>query len=429
MGSTRLRQGPQQQHRVTGILWRSTLLGLVLGVALLGAAPGAASAAPDVALTKSASPGAVFVGEQITYDLTVTNNGPDDATAVQLTDTLPAEVAFETATSSQGTCSEATGTVTCDLGPLANGGSATAQIKVHATAQGQATNQAAVSTTPADPNPADNSASAQTTVNPVADLALTATDVPDPVVAGELLTYSLVVKNNGPSDAAGVSITDTLPAGVNFAAAPQSCLELNGTVTCKVDALASGQSATLDIAVRPRSAGTITNAAQASSSVHDPDPANDTASVQTTVLPPPPSPGPSTGTSKPSSSLNVVISGSYVLISGRSVKLVKGKLVPVKLTCAGQRKCEGSITVASDKPVETARRGKGRKPRRRVVRLGRKKFSIEGNRQQRVLVPLSKSNVGLLRRLKRVKARVTIREIDVHGHLRVSTRTFMLRAR
>jgi hypothetical protein len=88
------------------------------------------------------------------------------------------------------------------------------------------------------------------------------------------------------------------------------------------------------------------------------------------------------------------------------------------------------MTVTTAKPVKGKRRHrKGKRQKRRVARLGSKRFSIEGNQQQKVLVPLSRSKVRLIRRLKRVKAKAAIREIDLHGNPRLSTRTFTLRAR
>ena len=97
-----------------------------------------------------------------------------------------------------------------------------------------------------DPSPGNNSASATTTVTPVADLSLTKSDSPDPVLAGELLTYTLTAHNAGPSSASGVELIDTLPAGVTFDSATPtqgSCSEASGTVTCALGTIADGAAA------------------------------------------------------------------------------------------------------------------------------------------------------------------------------------------
>ena len=175
--------------------------------------------AADLSLTKTDAPDPVLAGQQLTYTLTVANSGPRSATGVQLTDNLPSTVAFGSATPSQGSCSQASGTVTCALGTLANGGSATVDIMVTPQEGGTITNQASVSSDLRDPTAPNNSASAETTVNPAADLELTKTDSPDPVLAGELLTYTLAVHNAGPSSAAVTQLIDTLPEGVVFVSA------------------------------------------------------------------------------------------------------------------------------------------------------------------------------------------------------------------
>ena len=175
--------------------------------------------AADLALTKSDSPDPVFVGDELTYTLGAANSGPQDATNVSLTDTLPAGVTYESATPTQGSCSESSGTVTCALGTIASGAGAIVEVKVTPQNAGTITNQAAVTSDLADPDSADASASENTTVRAVADLALTKGDSPDPVLAGELITYALSASNSGPQDATGVTLTDTLPGGVTFESA------------------------------------------------------------------------------------------------------------------------------------------------------------------------------------------------------------------
>ena len=84
----------------------------------------------DLSVTKADSPDPVNAGHSLTYLVNVTNHGPL-STTVTLTDMLPPEVTFVSATPSQGNCNEAGGTVTCDLGSMASGGSATVTVVVN----------------------------------------------------------------------------------------------------------------------------------------------------------------------------------------------------------------------------------------------------------------------------------------------------------
>lgn len=85
----------------------------------------------DLAITKSASVSQATTGTPFNYTLTVTNNGPEDATNVIATDVLPAGFTFNSATATGGgSCSQSAGTVTCTWASLANGANVTATINV-----------------------------------------------------------------------------------------------------------------------------------------------------------------------------------------------------------------------------------------------------------------------------------------------------------
>ena len=121
----------------------------------------------DMAISKTDSPDPLKINEQLTYQITVNNYGDLDATNVTVNDTLPANVNLGSVTPSQGSCS-VTSSITCNLGTVLSGGSATITIVVTPTQEGQLSNTATVSCTETDPNPANNSSTATTTVgNPV----------------------------------------------------------------------------------------------------------------------------------------------------------------------------------------------------------------------------------------------------------------------
>jgi uncharacterized repeat protein (TIGR01451 family) len=124
----------------------------------------------DLSITKTGSPDPVHTGQNLTYTLTVHNGGPLAASSVSVTDQLPRNTAFGTATATQGSCSLTQPTkriVTCSLGTIASGATVIATIMVTPPSKKTTiTNTASVSSTTSDPNTANNSASATTSVVP-----------------------------------------------------------------------------------------------------------------------------------------------------------------------------------------------------------------------------------------------------------------------
>jgi uncharacterized repeat protein (TIGR01451 family) len=171
------------------------------------------SVSADLSVSKTAAPNPVAVGGHLVYTVTVTNVGASAASGVVLTDDLPDGVNFVSATPTQGTCS---GAVSCNLGSLAFGASATVTIEVTPTAAGSTTNTADVTWTGTDPTPGPTTATVTTSV--VADqFTLTVTRPGSGVgtVTGPGIDCGTDCTELF-ADGAGVTLTATAAAGSVF---------------------------------------------------------------------------------------------------------------------------------------------------------------------------------------------------------------------
>jgi uncharacterized repeat protein (TIGR01451 family) len=112
------------------------------------------------------------------------------------------------------------------------------------------------------------------------------TDAPDPATAGQPITYTLMIRNNGPRSARGVKLTDDLPAGVTRGAVTTTQGSCGGTdpVGCNLGGIASGAQATVTVTITPMAAGTITNQASVEANKTDPNAGNNSVSTETTVV-------------------------------------------------------------------------------------------------------------------------------------------------
>jgi uncharacterized repeat protein (TIGR01451 family) len=250
----------------------------------------------DLGVTKS-GPTGVVAGGNITYTITVTNNGASPAATSQLTDNVPAQTTFLSFIQNSGPsagCSTpsvgGTGTVTCNWASIAPGASAvfTFVVKTNGGASGSIINTANVTTATTDTNPANNSASSTAAVSLPADLAVTKTASPGPYGTGQLITWTITVSNGGLSPAANTTVTDVLPPGATFVSAVASVGSCSGTttVTCNLGTLNVGANATITLKANlPPTPGVVSNTATATTTTPDSNPANDSATATVTTVP------------------------------------------------------------------------------------------------------------------------------------------------
>lgn len=169
----------------------------------------------DLSVQKNGLEPLVVAGRLFTYTLAVYNSSQIwTAKNVTLTDTLPSGVSFVTATL-QPTSYTPLKWYWDSLNPNARR-DIQLTVKVEPSAPDILTNTATIRGNQRDPNPSNNNSQVWTYVVKKADLRVGLSDSEDPVMAGQELTYTLVVSNSGPSDALGIIVTNTLPSGTSF---------------------------------------------------------------------------------------------------------------------------------------------------------------------------------------------------------------------
>ncbi|MCH7396490.1 gliding motility-associated C-terminal domain-containing protein [Belliella sp. DSM 107340] len=203
--------------------------------------------AADLTITKTASSPTVIAGENISYTITVSNNGPSDALEVMVSDMLPAGTAFVSA--DNGGVNDS-GTVNWNLGTLSAGASVELNLVLSTETSleaGTTISNIAIVDSPTDEDGPKESDPEDVEVETAADLTITKTASSPTVIAGENISYTITVSNNGPSDALDVMVSDMLPAGTAFVSADNGGVNDSGTVNWNLGTLSAGASVELNL--------------------------------------------------------------------------------------------------------------------------------------------------------------------------------------
>jgi uncharacterized repeat protein (TIGR01451 family) len=322
----------------TGLLFEATTVGTTGYSAPLRTS--AAPASADIGVTASAAPDPVTAGSLLTYTITVANSGPDVAASANLTTSVPAGTKFVSLASPQGWTAvtpEAggSGSITAAADSIASGSAVfTLTVRVNSGAAADSTLNLAtqVTSSTADPNAVNNSASVSTRVTAApedsADVTIAAGTTRDPVAQGSNLTFNLSARNSGPTTQARHPVLSlSVPTGTTFVffTAPTGWTVIapspggTGPITAAADSLVGGiagdTAATgfvLVVRVDPAAVGgsSITLNAGITSETADPTPSNNSATATATVAAAP-----------PANTAPTAVADSYATTAGQSLTI------------------------------------------------------------------------------------------------------------
>lgn len=283
----------------------------------------APTTAADIAIVKTSSASPI-AGEPQTFDFVISNAGPQPATNVTFTDTFTNLTNNTSGGAGNGLVSFSAPGATCSTAsaggravrltctgltvPVCSGAtcpSFSAVVTPGGNGGARSNTAEVISNAIADPNLTNNTSSVAFTVAPRADMTVTKVASPDPVGAGQNVTYVIAARNiaNGLSEAAGVQITDTLPANVTFISASPSAgscattptpntttlAASNNQISCQLGTIGNGSQRTVTVVVRPNLATrgtTLSNTASVTTTTTEPNLGNNSATATVSVVDP-----------------------------------------------------------------------------------------------------------------------------------------------
>ena len=222
----------------------------------------------DLVLDKAVQQQSVSPNEIVDYTIRIVNDGPSTASNVSFVDNLPEGATFKGYTIDKAgiVLSLSNDKISGNLGTMAAGAVIiiTIKVEVKSTATGILLNEAEVSA-PDEVYTLNNRDEVETPITPKIDLQVDKSDSDDPVQPGDTFSYTVVVKNNGPSNATGVKLKDTLPPNVTYIDQLPAGATLNGDVlTFDIGNLSVGatRTFTINVTVDQDFTGTLVNTAE-----------------------------------------------------------------------------------------------------------------------------------------------------------------------
>ena len=239
-----------------------------------------------IQVTKTPDQGTVSAGDTIGFTITASNSGAGSASGVTVTDTLPTDAGLSwtiDAAGSDSGCSITAGVLTCNFGTIAAGGSKHVHITSPTSAAtcGSVNNTANVTTS----NDGADSDSATITVN-CPNVTVLKTADQGTIDAGDTAAFTILVTNEGPGTAKGVTLTDTLPSGVVWSEDSAACSITAGLLSCNFGDLTDGATRTVHVTGVTDAAdcGVLTNTAVVAASNESVENVGDNSSTATITV-------------------------------------------------------------------------------------------------------------------------------------------------
>jgi uncharacterized repeat protein (TIGR01451 family) len=244
------------------------------------------SSPPDLSVTMIPSSEPVTVGSNLTYTIQVNNNGRSTFSGVTNIVAFSSSVTLLAVSSSAGNWRTNGNQLIFNIGTLTNNANVSQSVTISTPNQVFMTNSATLTAIDQEINTNNNRATLLATVSGIADVRLIASRTPEPVSLTSNVTYTLEVNNKGPYAARLVELAHILPENVSFVSATNTlggCTNFDGVIVCGFATLTNNATATVTIVAKAITNGSSESFSVVSSIESDSVPANNEATLTTTV--------------------------------------------------------------------------------------------------------------------------------------------------